>query len=465
LNLSNSKQPDPQFSMVGRDIGPYRILQKLAQGSMCAVYKGVHTGIEQEVAIKFLLPEYFDDKSFRERFVKEAKIQARLSHPNVVKTLNFVENDHTVMMVMEYVNGETLDTLLKKIGCLPPQRALAILESVLEALDFMHSKGIVHRDLKPANIMISCDGFVKVMDFGIAKVLGEDGRTKTGIRIGTLWYMSPEQIKGDQATTLSDIYSIGVTLYQMVTGIVPFDGDTEFEIMKGHIEKKPVPPWKLNKDLDTTIGDVILKAIAKDPRDRFQSVKELLTNIQSALKPVETTKIVAQTPKIRRLSRVWVQQPSATRRKILSASVVLIIAVTAFFSFYLFARTTEETVARPNNNIQALPDIKAPVATINEPAAKPVAVGTAEKELPPSSQQKASLSGKSASGSYHAKAVSSSQQRKKSVSNRPVKKDKYAGVKKQAAPGSNKNTPRPAGTVSGSKDKKQGKEDAWSIRK
>jgi eukaryotic-like serine/threonine-protein kinase len=465
LNLLNSSLPDLQHSMVGRDIGPYRILQKLAQGNMCAVYKGVHTGLEQEVAIKFLLPEYFDDKGFRERFGKEAKIQARLSHPNVVKTLNFIENDHTVMMAMEFVNGETLDVLLKKTGALPPQRALAILESVLEALQFMHSKGIVHRDLKPANIMISYDGFVKVMDFGIAKVLGDASKTKTGVRIGTLWYMSPEQIKGEQATALSDIYSIGITLYQMVTGSIPFDGDTEFEIMKAHIEKSPVAPWKINKDLDRTIGDVILKSIAKNPKDRYQSVKELLVDIRSAIQPDETTKIVTQTPKSLRLVPTWVQRLSTAGRAALSAAAVLVIALLAFSSFYLITHKTAETDARQNRALQALPDIKQPAALINKQDAASVQTETVAKTSDASVKQKTQRPRKSATGAYHAKATGSSYQRDKAASNRSARKGQYADLKQKNSAGNDANKSSSTIGASGTKAQKPGNEGAWSIRK
>ena len=197
--------------MVGKEVGPYRVLQKIAQGGMSSVYKGLHIDLEQDVAIKVLSSESFEDPCLRERFINEAKIQAKLSHPNVIKTLNYLEQDGSIFLVMEYVNGETLDVLLKKIGTMPLERAVAIFLGVLDAIEFMHSKGIIHRDIKPANIMLAYDCFVKVMDFGIAKIMGEKGKTRVGIRIGTLWYMSPEQIRGEEATALTDIYSLGIT--------------------------------------------------------------------------------------------------------------------------------------------------------------------------------------------------------------------------------------------------------------
>ena len=229
--------------MLGKEVGPYRVLQKIAQGGMSSVYKGLHIDLEQDVAIKVLSSESFEDPCLRDRFINEAKIQAKLSHPNVIKTLNYLEQDGSIFLVMEYVNGETLDVLLKKIGPLPLEKAVVIFMGVLDAIEFMHSKGIIHRDIKPANIMLAYDRFVKVMDFGIAKIMGEKGKTRAGIRIGTLWYMSPEQIRGEEATALTDIYSLGITLYQMITGRVPFTGELEFDIMRGHLEETPDPPW------------------------------------------------------------------------------------------------------------------------------------------------------------------------------------------------------------------------------
>ncbi len=282
--------------MVGKEVGPYRILQKVAQGGMCAIYKGLHAGLEQEVAIKVLSPESFEDPCIRDRFINEAKIQARFSHPNVIKTLNYIEQDDTVYLVLEYVNGEPLDVLLKKTGALPADRATAIFMSVLEAIDFMHSKGIIHRDIKPANIMLSYDGFVKVMDFGIAKIMGETGKTRVGIRIGTLWYMSPEQIRGEEATILTDIYSLGATLYQMATGRVPFNGEMEFDIMRGHLEQEPTPPWKINRDVPKDLGTIILKALSKNPKERYQSAREFLEAVRSSARTYGETKIITQVP-------------------------------------------------------------------------------------------------------------------------------------------------------------------------
>jgi len=266
--------------MIGKEIDAYRILEKIGQGGMGIVYKAVHTKLEQEVAIKVLSPEFSHDPAMRERFVKEAKIQARFSHASVVNILNYIEQAGNIYLVMEFVPGETLEHLLRRGGGVPPERAVSICLGVLDALDFMHSKGVIHRDIKPGNIMFTERGDVKVTDFGIAKMVGEKGQTRTGMRIGTLWYMSPEQIKGGNASVVSDIYALGATLYQMVAGKVPFGGNSEYAVMKGHLEEKPVPPWEINSAVSKDLGRIILKALHKDPGSRYQTAGEFADDLR-----------------------------------------------------------------------------------------------------------------------------------------------------------------------------------------
>jgi serine/threonine protein kinase len=279
--------------MVGKQIGSYRIVEKIGQGGMGTVYKGIHTKLEQEVAIKVLSSQFSQDLYMRERFFKEAKIQAKFSHPNVVNILNYLEDGENIFLVMEYVNGETIENWLKRDGKLPIEKAITTSLSVLEALDFMHSKGIVHRDIKPSNIMFTDKGHVKVTDFGIAKVIGEKGHTKTGIT-GTYRYMSPEQILGEETGVTSDIYSFGITLYEMVTGMVPFSGDSEYKIMKGHLEDQPLPPWEINSKVSEEVGSVILKTLNKNPKDRYQKAKEVAENLRKAIKEQKEAMLLPQ---------------------------------------------------------------------------------------------------------------------------------------------------------------------------
>jgi serine/threonine protein kinase len=344
--------------MVGKEIGPYRILQKLAQGGMCSVYKGMHIGLDQEVAIKVLSPEAFDDRSLRDRFINEAKIQAKLSHPNVVKTLNYLEQDNMVILVMEYIKGETLDVLMKKEGALSLDKVFSILDSVFDAVDFMHSKGVIHRDIKPANIMLPYEGSVKVMDFGIAKVLGEIGNTRTGIRIGTIWYMSPEQIRGTGVGLQSDIYSIGVMLYQMVTGKMPFSGETEFDIMKSHIEDTPPAPWKINSNIPREIGRIILKAIAKNPKERYQSVRELAAEIKKAPKPANETIIIAEPYKEEKKREAYLAGLFEPMKWQIVALIAIGIAALAMLILYLAKYDSRKPATTDSGSQTALPAVK-----------------------------------------------------------------------------------------------------------
>jgi len=284
--------------MVGKEVGCYKILEKIGHGGMGIVYKGIHITLEQEVAIKVLSPQFSQDPNMRKRFIKEAKIQAKFSHPNVVNMLNYVEEDEEVFLIMEFVNGETLEKRLRRENALAIEEAVSISSSVLHALDFMHSKGVIHRDIKPSNIMFTESGLVKVTDFGIAKVIGEKALTKTGL-VGTFRYMSPELILGEETSVASDVYSFGITFYEMITGRVPFNSDSEYKIMKGHLEEKPLPPWEINSKVSRKLGKVILKALAKNPKDRYENVRDLAQDIETAIKKPKWSNILSQRPSIR----------------------------------------------------------------------------------------------------------------------------------------------------------------------
>ena len=258
--------------MIGKTIGPYNIVEILGKGGMGVVYKAVHTTLEQQVAIKALSSELASNPSSRKRFVKEAKIQAKFSHPNVVNIFNYLDEGEDVYIVMEYVNGQTLEQKLKSEGAISEKEAISISIPVLEALDFMHSNGVIHRDIKPSNIMITNTGLIKVTDFGIAKVLDENTQqTKTGM-VGSLYYISPEQILGEQTSAATDVYSFGVTLFHMITGKALYEG-TEYAIMTSHLEGKPVPPWEVNDNVSKNFGKVVLKAIQKTPKDRYKTAR------------------------------------------------------------------------------------------------------------------------------------------------------------------------------------------------
>ena len=231
--------------MLSKTVGSYKIIEKIAFGGMGVVYKGIHTKLEQFVAIKVLSPQFASNQNMKSKFLSEAKIQAQLLHPNVVNIMNFIEEDDETYLIMEYIAGEILEELLQRKNKLSIEEALNISKGILSALKYMHSKGLAHRDIKPSNIMFNKEGVVKVTDFGITKIIGDDKNTKSGL-VGSYTYMSPEHILGEDVGIESDIYSFGITLYRMVTGQVPFKGSTEYSIMKGHLENPRIPPWIIN---------------------------------------------------------------------------------------------------------------------------------------------------------------------------------------------------------------------------
>ena len=266
--------------MVSKIVGPYKIDKKIAFGGMGVVYRGIHTKLEQTVAIKVLSPQFASNQNMKSKFLSEAKIQAQLSHPNVVNIMNYIEEEDETYLVMEFIDGETLEDLLQRRKKVTIGEAINISKGILSALKYMHSKGLAHRDIKPSNIMFNKEGVVKVTDFGITKLIGDDKNTKTGM-VGSYTYMSPEQILGEDTGIESDIYSFGITLFRMVTGQVPFKGNTEYAIMKGHLEGPRIPPWILNPEINRSIGKVIQKTISRNPGDRYRNVDELLNDLES----------------------------------------------------------------------------------------------------------------------------------------------------------------------------------------
>lgn len=261
--------------MIGQQIGPYSILSLLGRGDIGAVYQAVHSASEQLVAIKVLSPELSANPATRDRILSQANRQAGLFHPNVVNVLKYLKDSRGIFLVMEYVQGESLEKQLTRVGALEPPEALRIALKILEAMSFMHKRGVHHCHLKPSDILINGDGNIKVMDFGIAKVFGEKGISVTGMRLESLWYMSPEQLRGEAVDAVSDIYSLGIILYQMLIGEVPFRGKSRFEVMKAHMEETPQDPAAIDPELPRGLCDLILKCLAKTPQDRFQSAEEL----------------------------------------------------------------------------------------------------------------------------------------------------------------------------------------------
>jgi len=260
--------------MIGSEIGNYRILEKLGEGGMGVVYKAVDTSLDRVVAIKVLNTDLARVPELVARFRGEAKAQANLNHTNLATLYAFLTIEGSAMMVMEFVDGETFAQMIHRRGPLPSQGAVPMFRQALLGIGFAHRAGIVHRDIKPSNLMLNHQGIVKVMDFGIAKVMGERGLTRTGMQVGTCRYMSPEQVLNRPADIRSDIYALGITLYEMLTANTPFQSDSEFQIMSDHVHTPPPPPTKFYPYIPKGVENAILKALAKNPDERFQTVEE-----------------------------------------------------------------------------------------------------------------------------------------------------------------------------------------------
>jgi eukaryotic-like serine/threonine-protein kinase len=261
--------------------GRYRVVRKLGTGGMANVYLAEDQELGRSVAIKMLDDRHSQDEQFVERFRREAKNAARLSHPNIVSIYDRGEAGGTYYIAMEYLEGRTLKELLVARGPTPLAVAIDYARQILAGLGFAHRNGIVHRDIKPHNVVVAPDGRLKVTDFGIARA-GASQMTETGSIIGTAQYLSPEQAKGAPVTPASDIYSVGIVLYEMLTGTVPFTGDTPLEIAMKHLSAIPEPPSEKRPDVPHELDSIVLRALAKDPADRYQSAEEIDADLARA---------------------------------------------------------------------------------------------------------------------------------------------------------------------------------------
>ncbi len=275
--------------MIGKTLGKYRIIEQIGRGGMAEVYKAYQPGLDRYVAIKLMHTFLADEKGFVERFQREARSVGRLRHPNIVQMIDFDTQDKVNYMVMEYLQGPSLKNHLEELKTqdkwLSLEESLRILRDVGEALAYAHHRDMFHRDVKPANIMLTEDGGAILTDFGIVKMLGDTSTqlTATGAMVGTPAYMAPEQSMGESPDARADIYSLGIVLYQLVTGRLPYDADTPMAIVIKHLSAPLPMPSTLNPDLPEGIERVILKSLAKDPTDRYQTVREMLEHLDLAM--------------------------------------------------------------------------------------------------------------------------------------------------------------------------------------
>ncbi len=261
-------------------IGDYEILGVLGAGGMGKVYRVRNVISDRVEAMKILLPSLSDHREVGERFLREIKLVASLHHPNIANLCTAQTLENHLIMVMEFVDGDTFSDLLDR-RAVPLKSALNYFDQALAALGYAHARGIVHRDIKPSNIMLTPDGVVKLMDFGIARSGADRALTQTGATIGTVSYMSPEQIAGKSTDGRSDLYSMGIFLYETITGEQPFKGTSDYELMAAHMNQAPRPPAECVPGVPEELNRIILKLLAKEPENRFQTADAVREAIRS----------------------------------------------------------------------------------------------------------------------------------------------------------------------------------------
>ncbi len=264
----------------GQRIGDYEVVARLGAGGLGVVYEVQHLISQRREAMKILLPDQSAAPEMVERFRREVQTLATLNHVNIAQLHTAFYYENQLAMIMEMIHGETLRDLRTRMAITLPQ-ALDYISQTLHALIYAHGLGVVHRDIKPSNIMITQGGYVKLLDFGIALTEHGSELTRAGYLLGSINYMSPEQVSGSKATAKSDLYSLGVTLYELLTGVLPITGANNYEIMMGHINRMPVPPHLIAPLVPLSVSEAVMRALQKDPSHRFATADEFLRALQS----------------------------------------------------------------------------------------------------------------------------------------------------------------------------------------
>ncbi|EET86940.1 serine/threonine protein kinase [Clostridium carboxidivorans P7] len=267
--------------MIGTMLGNrYELLEKIGEGGMALVYKAKCHLLNRYVAVKILKEQYSDDKEFVEKFKREATAVASLSDNNIVNIYDVGTQGDINYIVMEYVNGKTLKQIIREQGKIPTAKTANLAIQIARALDCAHRNNIIHRDIKPQNILVTNEGVVKVTDFGIAKASNSVTITNSSKVMGSAHYFSPEQARGSFVDCRTDIYSLGIVIYEMCTGRVPYDADSPVSVALKHIQEPVIPPKQLNENIPDNLNKLILKAVEKEPIKRYQTIKDMLTDLR-----------------------------------------------------------------------------------------------------------------------------------------------------------------------------------------
>lgn len=280
----------------GTLLGKYRLLERLGEGGMGTVYRARDEMLDRDVAIKVLRPDLVRQTALVERFRTEAIALARLAHPRIATLFGLERDGDEFYMVMEFLRGETLEALVAREGRIPWRRAAEICAQVAEALDHAHDHGVVHRDIKPANIMIGAGDATKVMDFGIARMAGSSRQTRHGHSVGTPAYMAPEQLRGEECDGRTDLYALGAVFYELVTGKVAFEADSDYKLMMQQLNDPPLPPSVSNPEVPSIVDRAVLRAMSKRPADRFATASAMRNALMEAAAAVVTAESAAARP-------------------------------------------------------------------------------------------------------------------------------------------------------------------------
>ncbi len=374
-------------------VGDYEILKELGAGGMGKVYQVRNVITDRIEAMKVLLPDLASTPDLAARFLREVKLTASLDHPNICALRTAFSNDNRLYMVMEYVEGTTMAAKLD-MGPLTVNEAVKYIGQVLSAVSYAHQRHIIHRDIKPANMMLTTQGVIKLMDFGIARSGDERGLTMTGTTLGSIGYMSPEQVKGDPVDARSDLYSVGIVLYEFVTSRRPFLANSEYSIMAAHLNQVPTPPLELNPELPAALNEIILMAIAKDPAKRFQTADAFanaLTTVppSSAIAPTVTRTPPAGTTagNTERPAGFWEASPTLEKPSPLRSATGTAPPIAAYVPEATATTPMPATATTPMAAATPLP-ATAPLsaATVTPPAAGFAAAPPTPVPIPPPPQ-------------------------------------------------------------------------------